>query len=234
MPHLPIFIKFKGLFIHTNLSDNNLRHFGFKSHKILFLQIQELLYLNSKDLQLNYSVEIRAYFELKNNGYNVLPTKLDFNYNDYNDFNLLFNILDFKDLNCSKVLKKFTKEEILEIKKMEKKINECIKDENLDTKEGINMNECINETSINENTNNIFLIYRKTKNFKRSDEPLGKLIFINKFEKVRDVLKTNLDFKMICLLSEDDFIFLDVQKIENLSFSLDPRLRKKGKGVGKS
>jgi hypothetical protein len=86
-----------------------------------------------------------------------------------------------------------------------------------------------NEDSINMNTNNIFLIYRKTKNFKRSDDPLGKLIFINKFEKVRDVLKENLDFKMICLLSEDDFIFLDVQKIENLSFSLDPRLRKKGK-----
>lgn len=163
------FRKFKGFFIPKDLSDNNLRHFGIKSHRLLFLEEHEVLYLLSKDVKDTYPVFVRAYFFLKNNGFNILPTSLSSPF--------LLNLLHADEENLP-----------IEIEK--------------------------EKTS--------YKIYRRTKHFKRTDEPLGLFRFVDKYE---DVVFSG-PREIVCLLSQDEFIFLEMQEVDALSLEIDPKLRK--------
>lgn len=59
-------------FIPKSQNNNNLRHFGIKKDKLLYLRFEEVLYLYSDTVPLDSSVEIKAYFEVKNADYNII------------------------------------------------------------------------------------------------------------------------------------------------------------------
>lgn len=169
MPDFP-FRKSKGYFIPKNPSDNNLRHFGIKSHKVLFLEEHEVLYLISKEVKASYPVFVRAYFFLKNCGFNILPTS-------------------------------FSKPITLNLIHAEEEFNTSVDFE----KEKMS-----------------YRIFRRTKHFKRSDEPLGIFRFVDKYEEVN----FSGPLEIVCVLSRDEFIFLEMQRLDKLSLEISPKLRK--------
>jgi len=60
------------LYVPKDPSDNNLRHYGMKIENTLYLNYTELLYLYSPKVPLDANPETKAYFELKNAGFNLL------------------------------------------------------------------------------------------------------------------------------------------------------------------
>ena len=67
------FIEENGLYRPKDQSFNYYRHFGQRKDNSLFLEYREVLYLFDKFAKLA-DPELKTYFELKNNDYNILVT----------------------------------------------------------------------------------------------------------------------------------------------------------------
>ncbi|KAF9764466.1 hypothetical protein NGRA_0541 [Nosema granulosis] len=232
-----IFFKSSGFYIPQDLSDNNFRHCGFKFNKNLFLGQHELLYLlySNEDLDLSkLPIFVRAYFYLKKFGYNIL-------------------IKDYEE--CS-IEKCSTEKCSTEKCSIEKCITECSTEKcsiecSIEcSTEKCSIEKCSIECSIeceylirkkvdvveapssispptSSGANTIYKLFRRTKHFKRSDQPIGFLEFVNKSQIVSKILENEEEpLRMLCVLSQDEYLFLDIQKLENLNLETDSKLHK--------
>ncbi|UYI27300.1 hypothetical protein J0A71_05g11590 [Encephalitozoon cuniculi] len=62
-----------GMFVPRDQSQNWCRHFGVRKDKTLYLREEEVLYLRDKEAKEGYPTKTKAYFFVKNSGYNLLP-----------------------------------------------------------------------------------------------------------------------------------------------------------------
>lgn len=81
------FIEENGLYKPKDQSFNHFRHFGERKDNIVLLEYKEVLYLYDNTID-HKNPELKAYFELKNNDYNILSLDQEhFIYNKTKHFN---------------------------------------------------------------------------------------------------------------------------------------------------